>query len=393
MILKKMKQKKGVSLMISYVLLISIVLALSVGVYSWLKFMADVKPVVNCKQDTSVIIEDFSCDSLASFSNLELRIKNTGRFNINGIILVVGNNSERAPSTYLMPEPVGGLLRGHYYFQIPLKPGESRSIGFTNHVDDEIIVDFNTITVIEIQPFIIIGSERVLCQDAVIRQRAEGCTIFDLAEWEGLISWWKFDEDDEGMVVDSVGDNGGSLNGGAEINVDGELVLDGVGSYVDVPGLKLNGLEELTMSMWVNPVNFLGRQQIFVENGPVHILINEGRFISQIYDGVNWIKISGVFLEEDWNHLVMVFDGSQEENKDKLKLYFGGVFDDLAIIDHDIGTKLNGGGCSQVGRYNDGNCDVNNICYFKGLIDNLMVFHRALSGTEIGIIYDQQKKS
>jgi len=70
--------------MISYVLLVSIVVVLSIGIFSWLKVMANVQPEVDCKPDTSVIIEDYSCNPDDEFSNLQLVLKNNGRFNFVG---------------------------------------------------------------------------------------------------------------------------------------------------------------------------------------------------------------------------------------------------------------------------------------------------------------------
>ena len=51
-------EKKAVSLMLSYVLLISIVIALSVGVFAWIRTMAEFSPPVDCKEGTSIILED-----------------------------------------------------------------------------------------------------------------------------------------------------------------------------------------------------------------------------------------------------------------------------------------------------------------------------------------------
>ena len=74
-----MKNKKAVSLMVSYVILISIVIAVSIGVYAYLKaFVGDVEPAIDCKEETSFIIESYTC----SIGNLELTLRNNGRFNI-----------------------------------------------------------------------------------------------------------------------------------------------------------------------------------------------------------------------------------------------------------------------------------------------------------------------
>ena len=125
--------KKAVSLMLSYVLLISIILVLSIGVYSWLKLVANVEPEVDCKDDTSIIIKDYSCDPTSTISNFDLTLKNNGRFSVEGVIVTVGNDSSKTPMTYLVPNKMGGLLRGHYYFLDLLKPGEEVTVNFFNN--------------------------------------------------------------------------------------------------------------------------------------------------------------------------------------------------------------------------------------------------------------------
>ena len=74
----KMKGKKAVSLMISYVLLIVIAIVMSIIVFSYLKTVANVKPVIDCKSGTSIFIEDYKCGQ----GKIKLTLKNNGLFNI-----------------------------------------------------------------------------------------------------------------------------------------------------------------------------------------------------------------------------------------------------------------------------------------------------------------------
>jgi len=170
------KNKKAVSLMLSYVILISIVIGLSVGVYAWLKTIAVSPEPVDCNEGTSVILEDYSCD----IGNIELNLKNNGRFNVDGIILSVGDNPQQAPITYLIPQIIGGVLEGHYQFSTPLKPGENAIADFTNKENSggvESEINFQNIEVIQIQPFIIQNSKRINCQQAVIKQEINNCQV------------------------------------------------------------------------------------------------------------------------------------------------------------------------------------------------------------------------
>ena len=74
-----MMNKKAVSLMVSYVLLVSIVIIMSVSIFVWMKSVANVEPVVDCEDGTSLIVVKTTCDN----SGIQIDVKNNGkRFNI-----------------------------------------------------------------------------------------------------------------------------------------------------------------------------------------------------------------------------------------------------------------------------------------------------------------------
>lgn len=162
--------------MISYVILISIAIGLSIGVYGWLKLIANPTPQIDCKEGTSLILESENCAP----GRLELTLKNNGRFNISGVIISIGNNPQNQPTTYPMPDELGGVLQGHYQFSEPLKPPQLSTASFTNKEkigNIEQIIPFTDIKVIQLQPFIMDKNQRIICQNAVIKQEITGCVI------------------------------------------------------------------------------------------------------------------------------------------------------------------------------------------------------------------------
>ncbi len=171
-----LKQKKAVSLMVSYVILITIVIGLSVGIYSWLKILANATPVADCEEGTSLILDSHSC----SIGRAEFTLKNNGRFNVDGVVISVGNDASSFPTTYLIPYETGGVVSGTYYFNIPVEPGE---IGTASFKDKEKIggitqdITFNEIKIIQIQPFILDNNKSVICKNAVIKQEITDCII------------------------------------------------------------------------------------------------------------------------------------------------------------------------------------------------------------------------
>lgn len=83
------KDKKAVSEVIGYILLISLAVVMSVIVYAWLKSYVP-KDVNECPEDVSVFIEKYSCEN--EFLNLTFR--NNGKFNVTGYYIKGTNNSE-----------------------------------------------------------------------------------------------------------------------------------------------------------------------------------------------------------------------------------------------------------------------------------------------------------
>ncbi len=172
-------KKKGISLMISYVLLISIVIALSIGVFAWMKvIIKDVEPSVDCKEGTSIILEDKECSGEGiGMANLRLNLKNNGKFSIDGVIVAVSEDVDKAPVIYLLPtDSPAETSAGISYFTDGLKPGEVKSVEFLNRGIGKADIIEN-VRVIQIQPFIKPKGEKIVCKDAIIRQNIEGCVI------------------------------------------------------------------------------------------------------------------------------------------------------------------------------------------------------------------------
>ena len=170
--------------MLSFVILIAIIIAISTGVFAWLRYAANIEPAINCKEGTSIILTDISC----SPSKIELDLKNNGRFNIDGIILTVSDETEILEPTYLIPINTHNAPRdpGGFLFDYKLKPGESviadysdkskKLVGIEGY-GEETPVEFTSIKTIQIQPFIIDGKSLIVCQDALIKQNTETCNL------------------------------------------------------------------------------------------------------------------------------------------------------------------------------------------------------------------------
>lgn len=165
--MNKKNNKKAVSLMMSYVILISIGIALSLAVFIWLKAVSDVTPVADCEEGTSLILEDSQCNGFS----INLTLKNNGRFSISGILVSVGDNPDATPVEYLFPKAqLTG--EGFYLFSPVLRPGDTE-----NAVFEKGSTNLEYIRIVQIQPFIIDNRKKVFCSEAVIKQEIPDCLI------------------------------------------------------------------------------------------------------------------------------------------------------------------------------------------------------------------------
>lgn len=170
--------KTGVSEIVSYVLLISIVIGISIGVYAWMKVYAVNPNTVDCKEGTSITLQDYECSTSPSPS-ITLTIRNNGRFNITGVIVAVANSSKREPEHYLNLSDSSTwsyLQAGYAFFSNPLRPGEEQTVEFSNKIKTGTI---KSITSIKIQPFIIDTRNnrifKILCSKSIISQKINNC--------------------------------------------------------------------------------------------------------------------------------------------------------------------------------------------------------------------------
>jgi hypothetical protein len=79
-----MKNKKAVSVVIGYILLIAFGVIMSIIVYNYLKTYVP-KDSLSCPNEVSIFIKEIECNS--STGNLSLRLKNNGNFNLEGYFI------------------------------------------------------------------------------------------------------------------------------------------------------------------------------------------------------------------------------------------------------------------------------------------------------------------
>ncbi len=200
------------------------------------------------------------------------------------------------------------------------------------------------------------------------------------------ISWWRFDK----TTKDHIGNNHGTLQDDAILTEDGELLLDGDGDWVDIghhDNLDIKD-SDWTISVWVKPERLTSSQYIVSKRDPATFA--NGQYAVLLYD-----NIFSVFLFDEspkiangqkminlneWSYLTAVYKKGQT-----LKTYVNGQYDSEVSISGTSYANLEDV-AFQIGS-------VDGTQSFQGLIDEVIIFNKALSENEIKAIYNNQEKN
>ena len=150
--------KKAVSLIVSYVLLISIGLSIAGLVYGWLRFYVDIEDPVKCPDGVHLAIMQapYYQERRAATGDLEINItlENRGRFNIDGYIIRATNKTDSRLGTIEIYRSLGN--------KDLVIPGNKTIHKFNStYLADKII---KRICFIEVQPFIYAeGGDPIAC--------------------------------------------------------------------------------------------------------------------------------------------------------------------------------------------------------------------------------------
>ena len=218
----------------------------------------------------------------------------------------------------------------------------------------------------------------------------------------GMVGWWAGD----GNTVDRLDGNDGSLQNGAGYAtgmVDEAFSLDGVNDAVQIPeapgGISLDGFSEMTIDAWVNPETVAPLFQTIVskydftqndgvsywlglmDNGKVRFAVYSDNSGMGSYSGYHADTPAGVVTPGSFQHVAGVWKGGKD-----IFVYVDGVLvSDPGLQDGNGGTQVTASTIPvSIGRV-EGFGGVPSF-HFQGLIDEVEIFDRALSGPEVAAI-------
>jgi parallel beta-helix repeat protein len=205
----------------------------------------------------------------------------------------------------------------------------------------------------------------------------------------GLIGYWALNEGAGNTASDSsgYGNTGTLVNGPAWTTgkVGGALSFDGINDQVNIRNIAaINNAGAVTLSAWIrrkaaNAIVSLGQQDsasalLGIEawsDGRIYLEVGNGSFSYGTFP----------LNDPNWHHVVLVFDGSQAGNANRLKGYLDGVKQTLAFsgsIPATIATMRTAFTIGSAGT--DGSVT-------NGFIDEVRLYNRALSDVEVNSVY------
>lgn len=235
--------------------------------------------------------------------------------------------------------------------------------------------------------------------DIRVRKYVEPEPTASIGEEEGLVSYWKFDEGARTTAYDSVDGNNGTVQGASWTTgrVSKALSFDGTDDYVLVPDSpNLCPTEAITLEAWIKPREMESwfSKHIVAKADPDYLdpdIPNSAyEFLVRNYEGyqlefsarfegvpTGYRTDTGPLAVNTWNHVVATYDGSF------VRIYVNGtcvleqaqtgriVYSTFPNMPLQIGASIS----TRPGY--------DSVCYFNGLIDEVAIYGRALTGQEI----------
>jgi len=212
---------------------------------------------------------------------------------------------------------------------------------------------------------------------------------------KALVLYYPFDRDEGGKVQDqSVRENDGEVHGAkwiSEGKVGGAFSFNGDGNTVDVRPNCLDNLGDVTLNFWVKADRSVAYDAMVFshyvndDNGLDARIAGYGMQVCVGLGGKGDSPGSSVLDYGRWTHVAAVLGGGGA------RLYINGqpaaVNPNCKWSFKDLGRSV----ASTIGRtfltrpHNGG------PCWFKGELDEFMIFDRALSDSEVKQLYDAQK--
>ncbi len=208
-----------------------------------------------------------------------------------------------------------------------------------------------------------------------------------------LVGWWRFDNETDFLDHSSHGFN--AANQGSSFSASGKRggarSFDGVSNYISVPDNAdlSGGSKNFTVAVWFNSSNVALPQQQIIDKSfdsstkDYSLAIDANSRLRFGYEmgANNWDVSNGagatILSNNTWYHGAFTFNQGTKE----VKLYLNGSLEGTWVLPTDLPDSSS---ALSIGRRGG----TYNTQFFNGLIDEAMIFNRALSTQEIKALYN-----
>lgn len=218
------------------------------------------------------------------------------------------------------------------------------------------------------------------------------CSTFSHADvTDGLVGWWKLDEGSGVTTSDSSGQgNTGTLTNGptwVSGKRNGGISFDASDDYIALPAQLIAIGNTFTFTAWIYFSGSLTtRYTVFGQENAVNAFMFEvgqgpasagsGR-VGSLYTGqVDVESVSGTLTQNVWTHIAYIKNGAGATSS----IYVNGV--SVSLTNHVGLTYSNSSGAKAIGR----RAAASQL--FSGSIDDVRLYNRVLTETEIKAIYN-----
>ena len=189
----------------------------------------------------------------------------------------------------------------------------------------------------------------------------------------GVLAEWNFDQGQGSVATDSSGNGHTCQISGASWVAQGSghaISLDGRDDYLNCGSAQAIGIGgPLTLEAWVKPERKAnGLAVIMGEDLHTYLLTYYNTEIAEFYIGSGSNNVNGKLTLDGWNHVAATFDGST------IEMRINGIL-----------TQSNPSAFSSyqpAGNLVMGTIGRPDLAKFKGLLDNVRIYDRAISGSE-----------
>ncbi len=161
------KNKRAISEVVAYVLLIVISLSIATSVYYWLKGqLPNDNNSIECEEGVRLNIREYNYNCSTKMFNLT--VENRGLFNIDGFIVRVNNETGKTIGIYTLNK-TGAVVNLSSRFYL--------NYNFSGPITAEIPSKkiAGTLTFLEVQPLLLKKGKLVFCENVISQQKIQ-CT-------------------------------------------------------------------------------------------------------------------------------------------------------------------------------------------------------------------------